>query len=498
MAGKSKTDAAAQRQTIVTLLTQGLSIRSIAKALDCATRTVQTVKNNLKDANYDIDQDRREFNGRESQIDERTWGIITDLRQRTNYGPRMLWYVLRREYKKYGLELEAIPSPDTIMRYLRMKGMTRKLIGKLDSRGWPVDFDDDLGVVAIDSHGPMIWGSDNIFAVTIQDRHSRLSLAIPTLGRKQAMGQGAWTHAIHLAQKHIMQANGINLQTVFADNGEMGIANGHTKQAMRHALRLGARCVLNAPGKPWKNGRLENWHHRLDVEYFELMRQQNDREKKAGTRTRMMETSRIMDGFITWVNQYNIERPNQALKGKAPADLYDFIPYTPNDARIPDYEHLEPQEGIVDVIRLVWNSGRIELWGEDEMHIQEILGGQYVRIRFYCDPTSEEQLGKVIWQKSQDSQPIVVALFSHKMDRNRRKGEPFITAITFQEIDEQSPTSVLDEKALEVIKRQKLNEYQARKQYARVTKKKIRMNQEELPGLDQEKPVRRQRKPKAK
>lgn len=507
MAGKAKTFSATQRHAIATLLTQGMSIRAIAAAIGCSPATVQSVKNKMKDPDADLDQDRREFNKRDAIVPERIWELVAQIRQETKYGPRMIWAMLRRNHEKYGIELEEVPSTKTILRYLQGRGLTEKLAGKMDNRGWPIDFDDDLGVVAIDGHGPMRWGSDDIYAVTVQDRHSRLSMAVPTLGRKQAMGNAAWIHAIMLAEKHIMNSNPDengdpqHIKTVFCDNGEMGIANGHTKQAMRYALQLGARCVLNAPGKPYKNGRLENWHHRLDVEYFEMMRIQNDREKKEGTRTRITDTRRVMDGFITWINQYNVERPHSKLGYKAPADHYGFMPYTPGDAQIPDYPALEPQAGIVDVIRLVWNSGRIELWGEDEMQIQDMLGGQYVRLRFHCDPDAEQQYGRVIWQKSQKSEPIVVAIFLHKMDRPRKKNEPFITDITFLDIDEKSPDSVLSAEAIEIIKRQKLNEYQVRRQYAKVTKKKerfVEMNQEELPGMEGQQPTRIQTRAKRK
>src|SRR5690606_19832888 len=79
-----------------------------------------------------------------------------------------------------------------------------------------------------------------------------------------------------------------------------------------------------------------------------------------------------------------------------------------------------------DVIRLVWNTGEIELWGTDMVTIQEIFGGQYVRLRFFCDPEAEEQNGKIIWQRGAHKEPLVIATFNHYMDRTRQRGQKFI------------------------------------------------------------------------
>lgn len=491
MAGQSKEKAANQRHTIAVLLTQNQSIREIAKAVGCSPATVQSVKNKMKDPDANLAHDGRELNKREAIIPQKVWNIITEMRIETQYGPRLIWAMLQRNHEKFGIELEEIPGESTILNYLRFKKLTQKLTGKADNRSWPIDFDEDLGVIAIDGHGPMRWGNDEIYAVTVQDRHSRLSMAFPSLGKVRGMTNDQWIHAIIRADEHIMQCNydehgqPRHINTLFADNGEMGMANGHSKQPVRYAMKLGARVVLNAPGRPQKNGRLENWHHRLDVEFMEKMERQHHEQVRQGERSRRADTRRIMNGMITHCNDYNIHRPHSALpKMAAPADLYSFVPYTPEDAQIQEYPELGPQEGIIDVIRLVWNNGKIDLWGEDEMHIQPLLGGQYVRIRFYCDPNSEEQLGKVIWQKSQHSMPVVVAMFSHTLDRHRTRNQPFITSMTFQDIDVSSPESVLSPAALAVIERQKLNEPAVRKQYGKITKKKRRYQEEQEPTTD--------------
>ncbi len=431
-----------QRHQIAALLNQKVGIRETARRLGVSTSTVNKVKAILEDPSRTLDEDRREQNARPEYFDEATMKIVLQLRANTALGARMLFAMINADPEAYGIDPKYAPSVGTIAKWLSEAGATGKTIGAKDDRGFPVEWDDtSAGIIAIDGTGPVHWGADRIYITTAQDYSTRLSIAVPTTSRIESASVNTWTHIIHMAKKHLLPDS--PMTHVFADNGEMGIANGWTKNSVRHVLAMGAIMVFNAPGKPWKSGRLENWHHTMkrtyvNIKYSEAREKQNKRERRGSTQDWIRE-------FVQWVNWYNMKKPHQAITGKtktpkSPASAAAYLPVTEAILSIPKYEELPPQKGIIDIIRLVWNDGTIDLWGYDQTRIQKLFGGQFVRIRFECDPAQKEQVGKVVWQRGRHKEPLVIATFNHKMDRNRKRDDAFIYNMQFIDFENEGIT----------------------------------------------------------
>lgn len=465
----TKEESKLQRIAIAAELTRGSSIRATAAKIGCSTRTVQKVQQTMRDPNEDVETDRRENNGREAHFTEETKAAILAMRTKTGFGPRLMWAMIMREPERWGIiDHKQIPSVDAISKWVADAGLTRKMIGAKDKRGFPIDFENAPGVIAIDEHGPIHYRASNIFLVTFADRFTKLSAGIP-IQKKGSIN--SWTQAYYLAKEKML--DGKVPTALWVDNGVgMCFANGWTTQPVRHALMNGTRVVFNVPHQPWRNGRLENWHYRQQAEYWDLIDQKQTSLPDA------------IKGFLSWINFYNIDRAHGGIidsdgtkisflpgskRPPAPADLAPWYePLTGEDFEPKDYEHLDPQAGIVDMIRMVENNGKIQLQDGEVMKISEVFGGQYVRVRFHLKPGAEQQIGEVIWQRGQKKEALTVATFNHDVDRKRVRNRPLVTMVMGVDFDEEALEGA-------PIESQRLNEFQARKKAARIGKKTLRV-----------------------
>jgi len=268
---------------------------------------------------------------------------------------------------------------------------------------------------------------------------------------------------MNIARDHFL--DGAAPAAIWCDNGiGMALANGYTSQAVRHALSIGSRVVFNAPHMPWKNGRLENWHYRQEREFWRLLPPE--------TRSR-----EAIDQFVGYLNWYNLKRPHSSLqrqdeRGKlkryAPADLASWYrPLTVGDISrgLKTFDELPPQAGIIDMVRLVHNRGKIELQNGESMSVSPLFGGGYLRVRFHLNPNAEQQVGEVIWQRGQLKTPVTVATFNHQIDRKRRQGQPLVTDIHTEQFD-------LEE--MDFFAPEKVDEDQFAKSAAKIGKKKLK------------------------
>lgn len=465
---QTKDESRLQRVAILAELNTGTGVRETARKIGCSTRTVQKVKQIASDPNENIETDRREANGPEDHYTAETKAAIIEMRGNTGFGPRLMWAMIMRDPAKWGIiDPKQIPSVDSIHKWVSEAGLTRKMIGAKDKRGFPIDFENKPGVIAIDEHGPIHHRASNIFLVTCQDRFTKLAFGIP-IQKKGSVG--SWQHAYEIAKEKLLA--GAAPTALWIDNGVgMALASGYTPQPVRHALNQGTRVVFNVPHQPWKNGRLENWHHRINEEYWSHI----DQSKTT--------LSQALAGFLGHINFYNIDRPHGGILdadgktithadgkkyGPSPADYAPWYePLTGEDFNPQSYPHLDPQHGIIDMIRIVHNNGLIELQDNETMKVSEIFGGQYLRIRFNLNPDAEQQVGSVIWQRGQKKEALVVATFNHGIDRKRSRRDPLVTFVVGVDFDETALAGA-------PIEMQRLNENQAAKKAARVGKRALK------------------------
>lgn len=456
-----KTAAALQRIAIAALLNEGKGYMEISALTGASSTTIASVRKIMNDPNSSLERDGREGNGADIKYTAEAKAAIVAMREQTGLGATMLWELVKREPEKYGYDVNNIPSAAMMHRWLSEENMTTRMIGSKDRRGFPIDFPDAPGIIAIDEYGPrLLAGNESIYLVSFADRYTRLTGAVPIFKKGST---DSFRLAMNIARSHLL--DGAAPSAIWCDNGiGMALASGYTSQAVRHALSMGSRIVFNAPHHPWKNGRLENWHYRQEREFWRLL----------DPKTRSKEA---IEKFVGYLNWYNLDRPHQSLKrqneaGKiesnSPADLatwYKPIAIKDLVRGVERYAELEPQTGIIDMVRLVHNRGKMELQNGETMTVSPMFGGGYLRIRFHLQPGAEKQIGEVIWQRGQEKLPVTVATFNHFIDRKRSQSMPLVTDIHTENFD-------LDE--MEFFAPEKIDEAQYAKKAARIGKKKLK------------------------
>jgi transposase InsO family protein len=122
-------------------------------------------------------------------------------------------------------------------------------------------------------------------------------------------------------------------------------------------MALGIALERIRPGHPEENGRLERFHKTLKAETAMPPKNSIRQQQQA---------------FNRFVEEYNFERPHEALGQRVPADLYTPSP-RPFPARLPatpDYDHAAE-------VRKVKASGHIK-WRGQEIYVSQALAGHYI------------------------------------------------------------------------------------------------------------------------
>lgn len=125
-------------------------------------------------------------------------------------------------------------------------------------------------------------------------------------------------------------------------------------------MSLGIKVERTQPGHPEQNGRHERMHRTLKAETTlppgkSLLQQQ--------------------EKFNNFLEEFNNERPHEALKMKTPAEIYKpSIKYFPNEIPVPEYP-------LHDYSRNITECGSVTLKQSKKIFISEALGGKRVGLR---------------------------------------------------------------------------------------------------------------------
>jgi putative transposase len=125
-------------------------------------------------------------------------------------------------------------------------------------------------------------------------------------------------------------------------------------------MRLGIGHQRIAPGHPEQNGQHERMHRTLKAETTRPARQ-----------NALLQQER----FEEFREEYNHDRPHEALEGKTPASIYISSP-RPFPNKLP-----EPTYPLHDDILRVDRSGHIRLTMSRQVFVSEALSGQVVGLR---------------------------------------------------------------------------------------------------------------------
>ena len=127
-------------------------------------------------------------------------------------------------------------------------------------------------------------------------------------------------------------------------------------------LRLGIQIERIKPGHPEQNGRHERMHLTLKAE-----------ATKPAAANVLQQQAR----FDTFIDQYNRERPHQALAMKVPAELYTPSPRPYRGLQDVDYP-------LHDWTATVTRCGRI-CWNRRKINVSTVFAGQDVGVRQVSD-----------------------------------------------------------------------------------------------------------------
>jgi transposase InsO family protein len=419
-------DTVALRSEIAERLNRGQSPSQVASELGCSRTTVYKVLRLLEDPHALLTDGRLSNPGRPALYTDAIWRLIFDLRQANPaLGPLQLYHRALREADALGIQPSDLPSPSSIGRALHKAGLARKPVGPHDLRVYPDARPTGPGTLTIDTWGPWSLRATRLYLCTIQDRYTRLALAVPGLGSPgqnplKRITAEMWARTIFLGRSLLLPEN-LPLERVYSDNGiGMVPAFGHLTVGARMALALGARLIFIPPGQPWRNGRLERFHYTMECEFW----------RSCLPRT----TEEAYDGLAEWLNYYNLDRPHAALRYKAPADEASWAPRLgPRFWAAPVPEVPDTVCGVVEAIRIVYNDGVVSLWDRSWLRVSPVLGGQFVRVVF--DVTGEPSVGRVVYNRTKGDD-IVVSRFNHTLGvRGRDQDEPLVSDVVLVDFD---------------------------------------------------------------
>jgi transposase InsO family protein len=125
-------------------------------------------------------------------------------------------------------------------------------------------------------------------------------------------------------------------------------------------LRLGIVLERIRPASPQENGRHERMHRTLK------------QETTRPARTNLLQQQERFDAFV---EEFNTQRPHEALDMKRPAEVY-----VPSQRGCPTTLPELDYRGHDD-IRLVTSDGLVNLRGRKQLHLTKALAGEYVGLR---------------------------------------------------------------------------------------------------------------------
>lgn len=278
--------------------------------------------------------------------------LLAERRRHPSWGPRKIKEVLERRLER------PFPAPSTIGDLLAERGLSVPRRWRKRHVSQPTGLREATApndVWCIDYKGQFRLGDGSYcYPLTITDQFSRFIVGCEGMG---AISEEAArdvcedlfrTHGIPTAMR---SDNGVP----FACTGLAGLT-----KLSAYWLRLGIALERIRPAHPQENGRHERMHRTLKA------------ETTRPARDNLLQQQERFDAFV---EEFNTQRPHEALDMKRPADLYvestrkhpTFLP----DPEYPTYD---------DTVRVAEN-GLLRLTSRHRVHLTAALAGQLVGIR---------------------------------------------------------------------------------------------------------------------
>jgi transposase InsO family protein len=277
--------------------------------------------------------------------------LVAEREKHPTWGPKKLKDVLEKRLTR------KLPAASTIGDLLDRRGLLKKRSRRPRQSATPTALRNAMAPNAlwcIDYKGQFRLGdSSYCYPLTITDQFSRYILCCEGMAaiREEAARE---------ACEEVFRTNGLPT-AIRSDNGapfaSIGLA-GLSKLSV-YWMRLGLICERTRPAHPEENGRHERMHRTLK---FETARP---------ARSNLLQQQERFDGFV---DEFNHERPHEALGMKRPAEVY--VPSSrsyPSSLPEPSYPEHD------DVLR-VNRFGHIQLLGRSR-YVSSALVGQLVGVR---------------------------------------------------------------------------------------------------------------------
>jgi len=268
------------------------------------------------------------------QIAPELEALICELRrQHPGWGPRRILHELGRK------GVDPLPGRSSIYRCLKRHNLIelrRRKKRRDEFRRWERDRPMQLWQMDVVG-GVMLDDGTDLKIVTGVDDHSRFCVAAGLVTR-------ATSRAVCDVFKVSMLRYGVP-DEVLTDNGKVftGRFGTHKAEVMfdRMCRENGISHKLTAPRSPTTTGKIERFHQSVRKEFlvdrtfasFELAQKELD----------------------AWVDDYNKQRPHQALEMAVPADRFRLVPATKDPSSVPVFSE-EDQRGQW-VLRRVGSNG---------------------------------------------------------------------------------------------------------------------------------------------
>lgn len=278
--------------------------------------------------------------------------LLAERRKRPTWGPRKLKDVLE---KRLG---HPVPAASTIGDLLKRAGLveTRRRRPKYRAVGTLLrEAKAPNDVWCVDYKGQFRLGDRSYcYPLTMTDQYSRFLLGCEGMSKISDEAARETCEEIfraHGLPKVMRSDNGVP----FSSTGLLGLS-----KLSAYWLRLGIVLERIRPSHPEENGQHERMHRTL---------------KRETTRPARMNLLQQQERFDAWVEDFNHQRPHEALGMKRPAEVY--VPsMRPLPARLPDLEY--PTHD--DVLR-VGPSGHVHLPRRGNLFVSSALAGQQIGLR---------------------------------------------------------------------------------------------------------------------
>lgn len=268
---------------------------------------------------------------------------------------------------------ERWPAPSTIGEILKREGLVRPRRAKRRTPPYNQPFHEVTrpnAVWSTDFKGQFRTGDGKpCYPLTISDNYGRYLLLCTGL-----------THPTHEEAKpcfeEAFERYGLP-EAIRMDNGApfASVGLGGLTELSVWFIKLGIRPERIEPGHPEQNGRHERMHRSLKEATADPPKRDIKEQQKA---------------FDEFAQEYNNERPHEALGQKTPASCYrpSLRPYP---VKVPKIEY----HGDV-IMRQVRHNGQIKWWGE-LIYVSKALAGE---------PVALKQEGEHLWEVRFSSYPI--------------------------------------------------------------------------------------------